>query len=49
VTNPEWIAVPYEVQVEIAWNDRPVTTLTTLRLATEPGSAVNEDTEAPEQ
>ena len=28
--------VPYEVQVEISWNDRPVTTLTTLRLVTQP-------------
>jgi general secretion pathway protein I len=28
--------VPYEVQVEISWNGRPVTTLTTLRLVTQP-------------
>lgn len=49
VTNGEWIAVPYEVQVEITWNDRPVTTLTTLRLATEPGSDVNGDAAEPEQ
>jgi general secretion pathway protein I len=28
--------VPYEVRVEISWNGRPVTTLTTLRLVTQP-------------
>jgi general secretion pathway protein I len=26
------IQIPYVVQVEISWNDRPITTLTTLRL-----------------
>jgi general secretion pathway protein I len=33
------LRVPYEVQVEISWNGRPVTTLTTLRLVTQPQSA----------
>lgn len=37
VAEAEWVTVPYEVQVEIAWNGRPITTLTTLRLAAEPG------------
>jgi hypothetical protein len=32
----EWIAVLYEVQVEISWNGAAVTTLTTLRLGAEP-------------
>lgn len=49
VTNAEWIAVPYEVQVEITWNGRPVTILTTLRLATEPVSALNGGAAAPRQ
>jgi type II secretory pathway pseudopilin PulG len=39
VTAADLIATPYEVQVEIAWNGKPVTTLTTLRLVAEPGSA----------
>lgn len=30
------IQVPYEVQVEISWQGRPVTTLTTLRLVSQP-------------
>jgi general secretion pathway protein I len=42
VAEAEWITVPYEVQVEVAWNGRPVTTLTTLRLAAEPGSGFSE-------
>jgi general secretion pathway protein I len=33
------LRVPYEVQVEISWNGRPVTTLTTLRLVTQPQSS----------
>jgi general secretion pathway protein I len=49
VASPEWVATPYEVQVEITWNDRPVTTLTTLRLATQPGSAFSGDAAEPEQ
>jgi general secretion pathway protein I len=38
VVEAEWITALYEVQVEIAWNGRPVTTLTTLHLAAEPGA-----------
>jgi general secretion pathway protein I len=33
IENGDQLHVPYEVQVEISWNGRPVTTLTTLRLA----------------
>jgi general secretion pathway protein I len=39
VTDIEWTAMLYEVQVEVAWNDRPVTTLKTLRLLTEQAAA----------
>jgi general secretion pathway protein I len=49
VTNAEWMAVPYEVQVAITWNGRPVTTLTTLRLATEPAPALSGRGAAPRQ
>ena len=42
------IATPYDVQVEISWNGRPVTTLTTLRLVAQKGSAF-EQPEQPEQ
>lgn len=35
VADAEWVQVPYEVQVEISWNDNPVTTLTTLGIASE--------------
>lgn len=34
----DWVQTPYEVQVEITWNDRPVTKLTTLRVVAEPTS-----------
>jgi general secretion pathway protein I len=34
VTDGDRILTPYVVQVEISWNGRPVTTLTTLRLVT---------------
>jgi general secretion pathway protein I len=37
VADAEWVLVPYEVQVEISWNGRPVTVITTLRLAAELG------------
>lgn len=33
------LQVPYEVQVEIAWNGKPVATLTTLRLVAQVQSA----------
>jgi len=32
IKDGDWIQVPYVVEVEISWNDRPITTLTTLRL-----------------
>ena len=32
------LQVPYEVQVEISWHGRPVTTLTTIRLVAQPQS-----------
>jgi general secretion pathway protein I len=35
VTAADLIAAPYEVVVEISWNGRPVTSLTSLRLVTE--------------
>jgi len=31
--------VPYEVRVEVSWNGRPVTSLTTLRVAAQPQSS----------
>jgi general secretion pathway protein I len=34
----EWVQTPYEVQVEVTWNDRPITKLTTLRVVAEPTS-----------
>lgn len=34
----EWVQTPYEIQVEITWNDRPITRLTTLRVVAEPSS-----------
>lgn len=34
VTDGDRILTPYVVQVEISWNGRPLTTLTTLRLVT---------------
>lgn len=48
VADAEWLLVPYDVQVEILWNDKPVTTLTTLRLAAEP-HAVDGNPNAPSQ
>jgi hypothetical protein len=41
--------LPYEVEVEIAWNGRPVTTLTTLRIAAElvASSTGNDSEEGP--
>lgn len=46
----EWVEVPYEVQVEVSWNGKPVTTLTTLRVAAEPLSSLDRGiTAAPER
>ena len=36
VKNGNTLHVPLEVQVEISWNGKPVTTLTTLRLVAQP-------------
>jgi len=36
VKNGDHLQIPLEVQVEISWNGRPVTTLTTLRLVAQP-------------
>ena len=36
VKNGDRLQVPLEVQVEISWNGKPVTTLTTLRLVAQP-------------
>ena len=46
VSAAEWTATPYEVQVEIAWNGKPVITLTTLRLTVEAGSTFGGTPEA---
>ena len=35
VATAQGVYLPYEVEVEIAWNGRPVTTVTTLRIAAE--------------
>jgi general secretion pathway protein I len=44
-----WVYLPYEIDVEIAWNGRPVTTLTTLRVVGElaASSIGDEDEGAP--
>jgi general secretion pathway protein I len=34
----DWVQTAYEIQVEVTWNDRPITRLTTLRLVAEPSS-----------
>jgi general secretion pathway protein I len=49
VATAQWAYLPYEIELEIAWNGRPVTTLTTLRIVAElVGSATgNEDEEVP--
>jgi general secretion pathway protein I len=39
VKNGDRLQVPLEVQVEISWNGKPVTTLTTLRLVVQPQAA----------
>ena len=41
--------LPYEIDVEIAWNGRPVATVTTLRVVAEPVASFtgNEDEEVP--
>jgi general secretion pathway protein I len=39
VRDGDQLQVPYEVQVEISWNGKPVTTLTTLRLVAQPQSS----------
>src|SRR5690348_7246913 len=31
VTTAQWTYLPYEIELEIAWNGRPITTATTLR------------------
>ncbi|MBA4099866.1 MAG: hypothetical protein C0484_24215 [Rhodospirillum sp.] len=36
VKNGNTLQIPLEVQVEISWNGKPVTTLTTLRLVAQP-------------
>jgi general secretion pathway protein I len=37
----EWMQTPYEIQVEVTWNDRPIMRLTTLRVVAEPTSMPN--------
>lgn len=37
----DWVQTPYEVQVEVTWNDRPITRLTTLRVVADPTSLSN--------
>ena len=39
VKDGEQLQLPYEVQVEISWNGKPLTTLTTLHLVAEPSSS----------
>lgn len=39
VRDGDQLQVPYEVQVEISWNGKPVATLTTLRLVAQPQSS----------
>ena len=49
VATAQWAYLPYEIDVEIAWNDRPVITLTTLRIVAElvASSTGNEDEAVP--
>lgn len=47
----DWVQTPYEVQVEVTWNGRPITNLTTLRVVAEPTSMSNAtgDVNSPER
>ena len=47
----DWVQTLYEIQVEITWNDRPITTLTTLRVVAELDTTFNAtgDAASPEQ
>lgn len=38
IATGQWTYFSYEIEVEIAWNDRPVTTATTLRIGAEPAA-----------
>ena len=36
VRHGDWLRVPYEVQVDVSWNGRAITSLTSLRVAAQP-------------